>query len=316
MKKTIIFAFCIILMLVSPFSVCAASVRPEDKFYIEELGITLHAYMYNAVSKNHTNFDISDEDNEKVIKQMEESQIYLWCYSALNSEEIYVYGWDNQLKSISMYNEDGLEELRNVIKQDYESTGAIVTKSEIYESYDTTYIVTHYSNEDNYFAISYYTIENNKSIEVIMFNYGSEPTASQRKNLIGLINSIEYSEKATSGSTTPSELSDFITYYENTFTLSIAENGKLTPLGESLILTAVVILIQIIAGVIVLIILLNKRKKRRQEALIKSDTTHVKFCIYCGVQLTSNDNICSKCGKSQTLSATSTTEADESKPYV
>ena len=310
MKKTLIFAFCIILTLVSTFSVCAAAVRPEDKFFIEELGITLHAYMYNAVSKDHNNFDISDEDKAKVIKQMEESQIYLWGYSSIFSEEIYVYGWDNQIKSISMYNEDGLEELRNVVKEDYESTGAIVTKSEIYESYDTTYIVTHYSNDDNYFAISYYTIENNKSIEVIMFNYGSEPAASQRKNLLGLINSIEYSEKTPTDTTTPSELSDFITNYENNFTLSITENGKLTPLGKfAIIISATVLLTIIIAGVVVMIIVANV-KKRRKAAIVAQPPSNAKFCIYCNTQLTDTDAFCCKCGKIQDPKQTTVTTED------
>lgn len=308
MKKVFSYILCLVIIVFSAVSVCATRTDPADIYYIDELGFSIHTPLFNAATRSVNNLDISQEKYEEMLKDFEEEHIYYWGFSRLfyynDNPELIIYGSDadiNSLADISDYR------LKDVIKRQisqWESVGATVVKSEMYKSYDAKYIMTHLKHGEEMYGINYYTIKNRKNIEIIMWCHDGEPVADTRQELVNMINTIKFDEP------------DNPEFYSKTYFFSIAENGRLTPLGESLILTGVIVLIQIIAGVVVLIILLNKRKKRRKAALAQTDLTtqpisgspvqpalKTKFCIYCGTKLTENDGFCHVCGKSQNINS-------------
>lgn len=311
MKKVFCFTISLMIILLSAFTVCASKTDIESIYYLEELGITIYTPLYDAVATRDVNkMDITQEEYEEMIDFFEKENLHFFGYSSLFSAssqwyydyytELYIYGYDSSTLSLSSYSDAFLEKNIDQFNSDWEDAGLTVVKSEIYESYDTKYILSHIKDTEGNYAINYHTIENYKSIDIILWSYNGEPSSNAKTDLVSIINSIEFDEQAD------------VQIYEKTFTLNIAENGKLTPLGESLILTGVIVLIQIIAGVVVLVALLSKRKKRRKAALAQTDITtqpisgspvqpalKTKFCIYCGTKLTENDSFCHVCGKNQ-----------------
>ncbi|MBQ7386233.1 MAG: zinc ribbon domain-containing protein [Ruminococcus sp.] len=291
MKKTFSFILCLVILIFSVVGV-SAKTDPEDLFYIEELGFTIEIPLYDSVTKNVNELDLSQSEYEQWLKDFEEDGIYYYgCsdsyywYNIIT--EIIIYGFDSDLSSFSNLSDSRMKKIIENHNKGWEESEVTVVKSEIFESLNATYILTHFTDDEGNYAINYYTVENYKEIDIVMWSYGGEPPANARQNFLRSINTIEFDEPTG------------MQIYEKTFTLSIAENGKLTPLGESLILTCVIVLVQIIAGVVVLIILLNKRKKRRQNALTQNANIKTKFCIYCGTELNTGDTFCHKCGKNQ-----------------
>lgn len=309
MKKVFSYILCLVILIFSVVSVSAAKTDPEDVFYIEELGFTIEIPLYDSVTKNVNELELSQSEYEKLLKDFEEDSIYYYGYSDSYYwyniiTEIIIYGFDSDIRSFSNLSDSQMKKIIENHNKAWEKSGVNVVKSEIFESLNATYILTHFTDDEGNYAINYYTVENYKDIDIVMWSYGGEPPANVRQNFLRSINTIEFDEPTG------------MQIYEKTFTLSIAENGKLTPLGESLILTGVIVLIQIIAGVVVLIILLNKRKKHKKAALAQTDITtqpisdspvqpaiKTKFCIYCGTKLNTNDTFCHKCGKNQNINS-------------
>lgn len=306
MKKAFSFILCLVILIFSVVGVSATKTDPEDTYYIEELGITIYVPLFTAATRNVNNLDISQEEYEEMVKNFEEENIYYYGYCTFYSylgylTELIIYGNESDTRSLSDKSDIILENHIYQQKQELEDLGVEVIKSEIYESFDAKYILFHFADSEGNYGINYYTIENYKVIDIVMWSYGGEPPASAKKDLLSVINTIKFDEPTG------------MQIYEKNFTLSIAENGKLTPLGESLILTGVIVLVQIIAGVVVLIILLNKRKKRRKAAQMMLNAqaeAEKKFCIYCGTQLKVSDTFCHRCGKSQA----NTENSDIAKP--
>ncbi len=296
MRKIFVTAISILIILVSVLSVSALT-DPDDIYYIEELGITVQTPYYTAATREVNNLDISEAEYKEMLEDFEAGDIYYYGYSTSyawygNVTEIIIYGGEADTRSLSTLSDFALEKIVENLNKDWEDAGVTISKSEVYESHNAKYILTHFTDEEDNYAINYYTVENYKSIDIIMWSYGGEPSASEKQHLVSLINTIEFDEATASED------------LENVLTFSIAKDGKLTPLGKSLVATAVVILIQLIAGVVVLVILLNKRKKRRQMALSQSIETKNKFCIFCGTELKADDAFCHKCGKSQVITQT------------
>ena len=311
MKKAFIVTLSIVLILLSAFSVCAES----ETYFISDLNLSIEVPSdYNVFARDmeENSFTLKKYGytKEELLNLLEESNIYFDGFNNPASEEIVITASKIKISDIAIFEDDELEEMIDASIKNHEAKGAEVLDCSIYVNSKTTYIVTTLCDPTEGNAINYYTINNYDAINITCCTY-ENPLDSKKELFASIIDNITF--YAYNGVTTlpdSDDNRDFTTLttpvnddnikiYEKTFTLSIAENGKLTPLGESLILTGVIVLIQIIAGVVVLIILLNKRKKRRQNALTQNANINTKFCIYCGTELKQNDNFCYKCGKSQ-----------------
>lgn len=290
MKKALSIILCFVILIFSVVGVSATKTDPEKVYYIKDLGFTIHTPLFTAATRDVNNLGISQAEYEEMLSDFEAMDIYYWGYSYLfyynDNSELIIYGDNADINSLTDVSDSRLELSIKSQKEQWEKSGATVVKSEIYESYDAKYIMSHLRYGEMY-GINYYTVKNGKNIEIVMWCRYNEPTADARQELVNMINTIKFDKPAD------------IHIYEKTFTLSIAENGKLTPLGRSLVLAAVILLIQLIAGVVVLVILLNQRKRRRQNALNQSFETAIKFCIFCGTELKQKDNFCHRCGKNQ-----------------
>ncbi len=292
MKKVFVTGISLLIVLVSVLSVSAVT-DPDDIYYIEELGITVETPYYTAATRVVNNLDISEAEYKEMLDDFEAGDIYYYGYSTSYAwyghvTELFIYGEETDTRSLSTISDFAMEKTIENQNKGWEDAGVTVSKSEVYESHNAKYILTHFTDEENNYAINYYTVENYKSIDIVMWSYGGEPSASEKQHLVSLINTIEFDE-----STASEDL-------ENILTFSIAENGKLTPLGEAIITAGVVILINIIAGIVVAIILVKKAKKRRHTALsAQPPQPENKFCIFCGTQLNAKDSFCHKCGKNQ-----------------
>ena len=297
MKKIFSLAISLVLILFSVFGVCATVTDPDDVYYIEELGFSIHTPMYYGATKSVNHLEISQEQYEEFLDALEKQGVYYYGLSKLiyydYYTEIYIYGEESDTRSLSSISDILLNTTIENQNEGWKEAGVTVVKNEIYESYDAKYIMTHFTDKEGNYAINYYTVENYKSIDIVMWCYGGEPSTDNKQELVTIINSIKFDEP------TGKQI------YEETFTFSIAKDGKFTPFGESLIITSVAVLIQIIAGIVILIVFVNKAKKRRKAAIsaetVQSDS---KFCIYCDAELKAVDTFCHKCGNKQAASNT------------
>lgn len=315
MKKIFALIFCFILFILSALTVCAEN----ETYFIKELNFSID------IPSDYIVFTRNMEDSftlkkygytsESLTKALENNSIYLDAFSNSVSEEIVVTAFELDVSDICIFDDEELEELAKAGLNNYKEQGAEILDCDVYTNTKTTYIITTYIDPIEGNGINYYTINNYYAINITCWTYDNELNDSNKKFFAETVDSITFhaynglttlpdtDDNSDTATQTAPVYDDNFMIYENTFTFSIAENGKLTPFGNSLIASAVIILVQITAGVILLIVFVNKAKKRRKAALsaeaVQSD---IKFCIYCSTQLNAYDTFCHKCGNRQVAS--------------
>lgn len=321
MKKVFSITISLMIIILSIVSVSASG----DTYVIDEIGISVNIPSgYVAITRDTPYDDTLGFTKEEFDSTFEENDVYLVAFPKLyGAEQMILCSNDINIRSLSDFSDSELKEFAESDLEVYYEEGYEVSGYQIFDSHNATYIVTSFSDSNGDYAIHYWTIENYKTVNITCWCFGKEPTVNQKQIFLSFVNGITFDTEDekfepddATNATSPLYGNENIQIYEKTFTLSIAENGRLTPLGESLILTGVIVLIQIIAGVVVLVILLNKRKKRRKAALAQTDITtqpisdspvqpalKTKFCIYCGTKLTENDSFCHVCGKNQNINS-------------
>ena len=306
MKK--IFAIILTLFLIITTSISVNAIKDPDTFYIEELKLSINVPLYHVATRTENNFDMDPENYKEAVEDFEQKNIYLWGVSKFYNQRLFLYGLDANVRSLELFNEKELNDVANNIKSNLEAQNYTIVKSDIIESYNATYVITHYYDTEENYAISYSTVKDYKDIVLTMWSYEGEPTADQRQKLISIITSIEFDADKQSSETYPSKNQNETTENNTPNNISKYYTTKSfppSPIVESLIITAVAVLIQIIAGIVILIVFVNKAKKRRNAALsaetVQSDS---KFCIYCGAELKAVDTFCHKCGNKQAASNT------------
>lgn len=304
MKRIFPITISLLCVLLSIVSVNATN----DTYVIDEIGISVNIPSgYIAITRDTQYDDTLGFTEEEFDSTFEANDVYLVAFPKLyGTEQIILTSDDINIRMLSDFSDSELKEFAESELDNYYVAGYEVSGYEIFDSHNATFIVTSFSDSNGDYAIHYWTIENYKTINITCWCFGKEPTINQKQVFLSFINGISFETddeqletNDTTNATSPLYDNGNILVYDKNFTFTIAENGKLTPLGKSLIATGVVISINIIAGVVVLIILLNKRKKRRQIALNQSIETRNKFCIYCGTQLTADNLFCHVCGKKQ-----------------
>lgn len=297
MKKIIAAIFCTLLCIFTAINTCAS----PQTYIIDEFGIGVsppsgYYVLTKDVDENDPALKNFGYTKTELLELFDKEDICFITYSAYFTDEMTLYAYEVEEKSLSYYNEDELKDILNSDKEQLKALGANITDSEIYQNGNMTYTVLEYNYGDGDYCTDYFTVENNIALNLVCWSYGNEATTNQKQHYLSMVNSITFdTEKLdtdkSNETTTVNDLYDNISDY-------VSKEDAIT-IGISVIISIASLVLTLIAGIVVAIILIKKSKKRKAAALAQSSQPDNKFCIYCGTQLTADNLFCHVCGKKQ-----------------
>lgn len=132
---------------------------------------------------------------QEILDLMQENDSYLEAVGADWEYGITVTMTKSAYVSMSVMNEQKLDEAISSIQESYADDGAQVLVCEPYDSGGAVFLRILYSyTEDNYteYLLEYYTIYNNRNISVTMFSYLGEVTAGQQDLMKGIVDGMQF----------------------------------------------------------------------------------------------------------------------------
>jgi len=177
-----------------------AYAAPGGVYELAELGIRIampeNTLVFSRnVAEDDPNLALIGMTKEQILDVMLDQDIYLNALEENGEYELVVSMTRNPIVSLSALDEDELNENMESLEQEYEKVGAQLLNCVVYDQADAKFLEIRFSmTEDNFttYGLQYYTIYNNKAINVTLHSYIGEITANHETLMRNIVNSIEF----------------------------------------------------------------------------------------------------------------------------
>ena len=205
---------------------------PSNTYELDEVGITVSIPAdYSVITKdtpeNSPIFTKLNTTKADMMALFEENSIYLDALSPAIDEEILVAMAPNDINNMSYFNDSLLQQIAKEVADTYRLMGYEISQYEIYQKGTVKYIKFYYTQtKTNTHSLHYYTIIDNKAINIVMHSYKGSLTAQQEATVKNVIDSIQF-KKAPSGTVSGEDTEPFVyTDQESGLTFTVPANWK------------------------------------------------------------------------------------------
>lgn len=194
MKQIMCFLMVVLLMVFS-----AVTVNAEGNVYeLEDFSLEI-PYEYGVFTRDidddDPNLDEYGLDKEELLKIYKDGNIYLNAFSDNWEEEIVVTIADNSLHDFYSIGDSTLEAFMSEMEEVYQINGVNITGHEFYKHPQAKFIKIYFTDISSGLVdgIQYYTINDNRAINITLRNYSFESISSEQEGRIkGIVDSVEF----------------------------------------------------------------------------------------------------------------------------
>lgn len=227
----------ILALLLSTSAYAVNAVEYEFK----ELGLTVSmpsdfVVFTRNISANDPNLGAYGLTKDGLSSLMAERNIYLNGWDEDVNQEIIITMIDSPLVDFNLYSDTTLTTMATSFESEYANMGVTVIKSEIYQHSQAKFLKI-YSSQPNggstAYGLQYYTVYNDKAINITMQSYSGQITSSQESTLKGVVDSAKFDTAPQTDETgfTPTKAFDYTDIKTQT-TFTVPANWVETPLSE------------------------------------------------------------------------------------
>ena len=225
----------LMILVILAGMLCSISIpafAASDTYELDEVGLTVsipadYSVITRDTPENSSVFSELDTTKADMMALFEENSIYLDALSPAIDEEILVAMAPNDINNMSNFNDSLLQQIAKGVADTYRLMGYEISQYEIYQKGTVKYIKFYYTQtKTNTHSLHYYTIIDNKAINIIMHSYKGSLTAQQEATVKNVIDSIQF-KKAPSGTVSGEDTKPFVyTDQENGLTFTVPQTGK------------------------------------------------------------------------------------------
>lgn len=228
MKKLLILVMLAALLCSISIPASAAS----DTYELDEVGLTVsipadYLVVTRDTPENSSVFSELGMTKADMMAIFEADSIYLDAFSPAIDEEIVVTMAPNNISNISNFSDSLLQQMAKAAADAFHTIGSEVSKYEIYQNGAVKYIKFYHTHATtNTHSLQYYTIIDNKAINITLHSYKGSLTTQQEATVKNVIDSIQF-QKVPSGTVSGEDTKPFVyTDQESGLTFTVPANWK------------------------------------------------------------------------------------------
>ncbi|HHX37842.1 MAG TPA: zinc ribbon domain-containing protein [Clostridiaceae bacterium] len=240
MMKRCVFCFYMAIICALLFSFPAYAVNATE-YELEELGLTVsipsdYVVFTRSISDDDPNLSAYGLTKDGLSSLMTERNIFLNGWDKEINQEIIVTMIGSSLVDFNLFSDMELTTLASTFEDGYKNAGLTVIKTEIYNHAQAKFLKIYISQpngSDTVYGLQYYTVYDNKAINITMQSYSGKISSSQEAILKKIVDSAHFDTEPQ----VPN--SDFIPTSAFTYTdpktkstFTVPENWEETPLSE------------------------------------------------------------------------------------
>lgn len=193
--------FSIILLLTIAISISTTAYAASSKTYIlDDLGMSIdipseYVVFTRNISDNDPNLSIYGLNKDDISELMESGNIFLNAWDDVVNFEIIVTMIDSPISDFNLMSDTMLNTLASSFKTEYANSGVTVEKYEIYQ-HDQAKFIKIYINQpngtDKAYGLQYYTVYDNKAINVTMHSYSGKIDSEKESILKSIVSTVHF----------------------------------------------------------------------------------------------------------------------------
>ena len=191
----------IFLLLTIAISISTTAYAASSKTYIlDDLGMSIdipseYVVFTRNISDNDPNLSIYGLNKNDMSELMESGNIYLNAWDDAINFEIIVTMIDSSISDFNLMSDTVLNTLASSFETEYANSGVTVEKYEIYQHEQAKFIKIYINQPngiDKAYGLQYYTVYDNKAINVTMHSYSGKIDSGKESILRTIIGTVHF----------------------------------------------------------------------------------------------------------------------------
>lgn len=208
MKKLYSFVLMLIMVLSMSTTVFAAS---SKSYQLDDLGMSIdipsgYVTFTRNISDNDPNLATYGLNKKDLSDLMKSGNIYLNAWDKDVTFEIVVTMIDSTITDFNLMSDTMLNTLASSFKSEYANSGVTVEKYEVYQ-HDQAKFIKIYINQpngsDKAYGLQYYTVYDNKAINVTMQSYSGKIDSNKEAILQSIVSTVHFAKEPLKLESTP-----------------------------------------------------------------------------------------------------------------